>query len=172
MTGKGRTITVSAETHLGFGAQAVWPLLCPVREYDWIDVWDCELLHSGSGVNELGCVFRTVFPTEGDRETWVTTRYEPPTRLEFARVNSWRAIRFVIGLESEPGGTRVTWTHHVTALSPEGERYLERKPGAFEIQMTMLGKMLAHYLETGEMLRGAEIGLVKEIGHVLGGKAG
>jgi hypothetical protein len=172
MTGRERTVTVSATTHLEFGAQAVWPLLCPVREYDWIDVWDCELVHSESGVNELGCVFRTAFPSEGDRETWVTSRYEPPDRLEFVRVNSWRAIRFVIELAPEPGGTRVAWTHHVTPLNAQGEAYVRAKPEMFKARMTLLGKMLAHYLETGEMLRGGEPGLVKEIGHVHGGKAG
>ena len=172
MTGRGRAVTVAAEMHLPFAARGIWPLLCPVREYDWIETWECELVHSASGVNELGCVFRTAFPAEGDRETWVTSRFEPEERLEFVRVNSWRAIRFVIGLSPEPGGTRLTWTHHVTPLGADGKRYLENKPESFAAQVSMLEKRLVHYLETGEMLRGGEPGLVKEIGHVHGGKAG
>ena len=25
----------------------VFPLLCPVREYDWIKGWECRMIHSG-----------------------------------------------------------------------------------------------------------------------------
>ena len=35
----------------------VFPLLCPVREHDWVEGWQAEVLHSESGVAELGCVF-------------------------------------------------------------------------------------------------------------------
>ena len=157
------TITVTAEMNLAFPAEAVWPLLCPVREYDWIEVWDCELVHSVSGVNELGCVFRTAFPTEGDRETWVTSRFEPCERLEFVRVNNARAIRFVIRLFPEEGGTRLTWTQHVTPLNDAGREYLKDKPEAFRTQMAMCGKMLAQYLETGQMLKGETLGLVERM---------
>ena len=40
----------------------VFPLLCPVREYEWIPGWECDVLHSVSGVAEEDCVFRTRFP--------------------------------------------------------------------------------------------------------------
>lgn len=170
---EGKTSTVSAVMRVGFPPESVWPLLCPVREYDWIEPWDCELVQSDSGVNELGCVFRTEFPTEGGPDTWVTSRYEPPTRLEFVRVNDWRAIRFVIELEPEADATRLTWTHHVVPFGEAGEAYVRKKPEAFAAQMGMLEKMLVHYLETGQMLRGDDSGLVKEMGaHVYGGKTG
>ena len=32
--------------------ERVFPLLCPVLEYRWIPTWQCELLHSDSGVAE------------------------------------------------------------------------------------------------------------------------
>ena len=71
---EGTRITVSADMHLDFAAEEIWPQLCPVREYDWIEIWDCEVLHTESGYNELGCVFRTDFPTEGGEEIWLTSR--------------------------------------------------------------------------------------------------
>jgi len=42
----------------------VFPLLCPLREYEWIEGWQCEMLHSDSGIAEKNCVFRTRFPGE------------------------------------------------------------------------------------------------------------
>lgn len=72
------TMTVDAE------GTAVFPLLCPVREYDWIDVWSCDVIYSESGIAELGCVFLTDLPGRGT-ETWVVTRFEPESVIEFCR---------------------------------------------------------------------------------------
>ena len=140
------------EMYLDHAPEAVWPLLCPVREYEWIAHWECELLHSASGVNELGCVFRTAFPAEGGPEVWVTSRFEPCERLEFVRVNERRAIRFVIGLRPEGAGTRLRWTHHVTALDAAGRAGLAGRAETFAQQIRMLESMLGHYLATGACL--------------------
>jgi hypothetical protein len=145
-------LTVSAEMYLDHPAEAIWPLLCPVREYDWIETWTCELLHSESGVNEPGCVFRTDFPGEGP-EVWLTSRFEPCGRLEFVRTGPDRIIHFVIGLASDDDATRLTWTHHVTALTERGNGYLRAKPEAFAAQTALLERMLGHYLDSGEMLK-------------------
>ncbi|MEF2230851.1 MAG: FeoC-like transcriptional regulator, partial [Pseudodesulfovibrio sp.] len=123
-----------------------------VREYDWIAHWECELLHSVGGYNEPGCVFRTAFPDEGDPEVWVTSRFEPCERLEFVRSNAQRAIHFVIGLAPEGGGTRLTWTHHVTALDERGRAGLAERATTFPAQIRMVEAMLAHFLETGKCL--------------------
>lgn len=39
----------------------VFPLLCPVREADWLEGWGeiVEMVHSDSGLAEDGCVFLT-----------------------------------------------------------------------------------------------------------------
>lgn len=160
---KGKTLTVSACMHFNFPARDIWPLLCPVREYDWIEVWDCKMMHTESGYNELGCVFRTNFPTEGDAETWVTSRFDPMKRLEFVRVNSWRAIRLVVNLSEQDNATRLTWTQYVTALNEQGNEYITAKPEVYATQMAMLEKMLAHYLKTGHTLKGENIGLTERI---------
>lgn len=166
-------LTVSAEMHLRHSPEAIWPQLCPVREYDWIESWECEMVHSVSGYNELGCVFRTDLPTEIETETWVTSRFDPMERIEFVRTNESRVIRFVIELSHENGGTRMTWTQHIVPLNERGKEYLKDKPAAFAGQMGVLEEMLAHYLSTGEMLRGAGLGLQHEVNdHVHGGKTG
>jgi hypothetical protein len=54
----------------------VFPLLCPVREYEWIEPWSCDMVFSESGLAENNAVFRTHFPAQGGEETWVVCRYE------------------------------------------------------------------------------------------------
>ena len=37
--------------------EKIFPLLCPVREMDWIPEWAPKLVISDSGVMEPGCIF-------------------------------------------------------------------------------------------------------------------
>ena len=39
--------------------EEIFPLLCPVREYDWIPGWGCDVQFTESGVAEDLCVFST-----------------------------------------------------------------------------------------------------------------
>ena len=160
---RGQRIVVSAEMHLNFTAKTIWPLLCPVREYDWIETWDCKILHSESGFNESGCTFTTDLPSEGGKEVWLTSRYDPHQRLEFVRTNAIRIIHFVVKLKPAGKGTRLTWTQLVTALNEQGNDYVANKPKAFATQMTMLERMLAHYLETGKRLNIDTHGSIKRL---------
>lgn len=70
----------------------VFPLLCPAREYEWIEPWQCDLVYSSSGVAEPHCVFTTRFPDDSSDEVWVISRYEPNRLIEFVRVNADRVI--------------------------------------------------------------------------------
>ncbi|QJB55643.1 hypothetical protein [Pseudodesulfovibrio sp. zrk46] len=152
-TAREALVTVSADMQIQGTSSEIWPLLCPVAEYDWIDGWKCELVHSESGVNELGCVFRTDPPGGGGTDTWVTSRFEPNERLEFVRVNPIRAIRYEILLFPEGDTTRMEWIQHLAPLNEEGRTLAEGWSTEFKQQMSTLEKMLNHYLSSGEMLR-------------------
>ena len=150
---------VTARMRLGFGAGAIWPLLCPVREYDWIEDWRCRMIRSASGVNELGCVFTTRRAEDGGDaagdDVWVTSRFEPFGRLEFVRVNRLRAVRFEIAIEPDGDGTMLTWTQHLTSLRPDGDAVVAAMTRErFAARIARLEQMLDHYLRTGTMLRG------------------
>ena len=135
--------------------EQVFPLLCPVREYEWIEIWDCTLVHSLSGIAELGCIFITDFPQEGSEETWVVSRYEPPKLIEFIRVNPSRVIHHTIHLAAEGAGqSSWTWTQTITALNDEGEAWISGLTDTDHAEkMKMFEKMLNHFLSTGTMLR-------------------
>ena len=134
--------------------QEVFPLLCPVREYEWIDTWDCKVIHTNSGVAELDCVFRTAFPQDGSLDTWVVSCYEPNQRIEFVRVNTLRTIHFCIHLENaEDGQSSWRWTHTLTGLTDEGDQLISNMTDAvFAQRLSVLEQKLSHFLRTGLML--------------------
>jgi hypothetical protein len=133
----------------------VFPLLCPVLEYDWIDGWDCEMVYTDCGVIENNCIFKTHFPGEGE-ETWVTSRYEPENfRLEFVRVASdFKAIKYDIQLhDCGDGTTFAVWTQTVTALSERGNEFIDGfTEEKYRTLIQNIEKMLNHYFQTGEKL--------------------
>ena len=59
-------------------AVEVFPMLCPVREYEWIEPWKYDLLYTTSSVAELDCVFTTHSEGDDADDVWVISRYEPP----------------------------------------------------------------------------------------------
>ncbi len=134
--------------------EAVFPLLCPVRESDWIESWRCRMIYSQSGFAEQDCIFQTDFPKDGPTETWVVCRYEPPHLIEFVRVSTLRATRYTIMLHPIGGGkTEAEWRQVITGLTEEGDRLIEQEPGeAYRAQMEKLAEMLNHFLRTGRRL--------------------
>ena len=143
--------------HVAAEPEAVFPLLCPVREFDWIPVWDCEIVYTESGLAEEGCVFQTDLAGDGIKDTWVVSRYEPAERISFVRVNELRAIRYDIRLEGDgEGSTTLYWEQEITALTDEGDRHVAgQREEDFERMVREEERMLAHYLATGEALVGS-----------------
>ena len=105
--------TVGSYTHtVGFPASKVFPLLCPVLEYDWIDGWQCEMVYTDSGVAENNCIFVTSFPDSG-RQVWSVSRYEPDSRIEFVMMGADLVSRLDILLEESGGRDNPAVEAHV-----------------------------------------------------------
>lgn len=131
----------------------VFPLLCPVREYEWIEPWQCDMLHSDSGIAEKNCVFRTRFPGESSGDVWVINHYEPNIRIEFVRVNALRAMCFSIRLsDNEDGTTSAVNEQLLVGLTEQGNQALDSVADRFSFEMRMGEAMLNHYLTTGKLL--------------------
>lgn len=143
--------TLTAEQHLNFPAEKVFPQLCPIREYDWISYWKCDLLYSESGYAEQDCIFAT----EDPHEIWVTSRYEPNKLIEFIRVSGKWAIRYTITLtNADTETTTLKWKQVITGFNEEGNRYVESSSNdEFSKKIKGLENLLHHYLATGEMLK-------------------
>lgn len=164
---------VRTHDHLAPAApERVFPLLCPIREYEWIPGWSCDLLFSRSGVAERDCVFSTNFPQEGP-ETWLATRHEPPRLVEFVRMGPERVMRYVLALAPENGSTRLTITQTVTYLDREvAERRCALEDEEFGRRMERLMRLLDHWLVHGEALADAPAGAGGEGAETQHGKEG
>ena len=144
---------VSYEAQIGAPAEAIFPLLCPVREYDWIPGWSCRVIHSRSGVAEKGAVFTTAFRPEGD-STWTVSRYEPNRVIEFVVLfpGSHVALLEIALARQGPDRTAVRWVCTFTSLV-EGNAFLaEVDQQWFDREQTVFARALAHYCATGKML--------------------
>lgn len=141
--------------HLLATPDKVFPLLCPTREYDWIETWNCRMVSSESGFAEQDCVFVTDFPGEGE-DVWVVSVYRPSTEIQFVRFNGQRVIRYAITLaDNGDGTTTAEWKQILTGLTDRGSRFVEGLTDEVYRQRILgLERRLNHYLTTGEMLQG------------------
>jgi hypothetical protein len=55
-------LELQAVQHLNAPPEEVFPLLCPVREHEWLEGWQCEMIHTASGIAEKDCIFSTTAP--------------------------------------------------------------------------------------------------------------
>ena len=121
---QGRRHVTDWTSELNAPPEAVFPLLCPVREYEWLEGWACEMIYSESGVAEANCIFETKF--KGESATWTVSRYEPPKRIEFVVVTPQiQVCRLNISLEPCEKGTRLRWVRIFTGLSERGNEAID-----------------------------------------------
>ncbi len=140
--------------------ERVFPLLCPVREAEWVPGWQYRLIYSESGRAEYGCVFIT--PNEdGTETTWIVTDYDPASfHIAFAWMNPGLvAAQIKISLSSAdtPGHTRALVQYTYTGLSTEGNQEVERYDQEwFRHKMQSWEAAINHYLQAGKKIDAAQ----------------
>lgn len=109
------------------GADAVFALMCPVREHDWVEGWRTTAIWSNSGLVEEGCVFTTPLPVQSDDEptdeaVWVATRHDAEARrLELIKLVPKQTVtRLRIAVSPTEAGSSLSVSYELTALSPAG----------------------------------------------------
>ncbi|TLM99400.1 MAG: hypothetical protein FDZ75_00135 [Actinobacteria bacterium] len=139
--------------HLVAAPAEVFPLLCPVREAEWLERWDPTSVFSASGAAERDCVFVTA--SEPDDAIWYVTQHDPePGFLEMLKITPRvTACRLTIELAETPEGCDATVTYRHTSLGPAGDEFVSAfTEEYYEEFMRDWGRRLNHYLTTGEML--------------------
>jgi len=135
------------EMRLRARPEAVFPLLCPVREHEWVDGWQARVVFSDSGFAEAGCVFTTALPGDAER-VWTVSRYEPPHAIGFVVVASGLHV-MTLEIRLRPGedadSTVAGWTYVFTSLSEAGDAVAGGEP-AHRTRMRGLEAMLARFL--------------------------
>lgn len=112
--------------HLDAGPAAVFPLLCPVREVEWVEGWEVGVVIAESGLAEAGCVFTT---PAGDTEAiWTVTEFRPEDgRIAFVKVTPGETVADIsIALSpDDDGGTAALVTYTLTALTSAGRAVVD-----------------------------------------------
>lgn len=153
----GARVSRSYTQRIEASAGRAFPLLCPVREAEWLDEWAYEMIHSESGVAEDGCVFRTQW-SDFPESIWMVTRHDRKEGVvEFVRVTTGLLItRLNIRLEPTADDAtlvHIRYTH--TPLTEAGSSFIEGhySQPEFERSMAWWEKSMNHFLVTGETLR-------------------
>lgn len=139
-------------THVVDGSpEEVFPLLCPVRESDWIPGWSAEIVYSSSGIAENNCVFRSGFNGRCEA-VYIVTRYEPDRFvIEFAIFHPGLMVeKLDLSLSRghfEETRTTLHWRRTYTGLCREGDAIAEQSAGeSFPERMTFIAASLNDYL--------------------------
>ncbi|MBK8232865.1 MAG: hypothetical protein IPK72_20370 [Candidatus Eisenbacteria bacterium] len=148
-------VTRTYVQHLVAAPQVVLPLLCPVREAEWIEGWDPSLVISASGVAEEDCVFLTAAEPRG--AIWYVTLHDRRSGLvEMIKITpEVTACRLTIGLSPTREGceAEVTYTH--TSLGPLGDAFVASFTEEFYTGfMRDWEARLNHFLRHGTRLSG------------------
>ena len=133
---------------------AVFPLLCPVREADWIEGWEPPAVFSDSGVAEPDCVFLT--EAEPGHAIWFITRHEPKNGfVEMIKITpAVTACKLTIQLRPVAGGSDAVITYSHTSLGPAGDAFVASfTEEHYQQFMHEWETRINHYLTHGEALR-------------------
>ena len=136
---------------------AVFPLLCPVREADWIEGWNPSWVVTDSGVAEPDCVFITA--TSPNDTIWYITRHEPDNGfVEMLKITPLvTACRLTIQLDSTGTGSEATVTYTHTSLGPEGDTFVASFTDDYYRQfMQDWEARVNYYLLHGSVLRATD----------------
>jgi hypothetical protein len=144
---------VRHEAVIQASVEKVFSLLCPVREYEWIQGWSCNLKYSDSGTAEKGAVFTTDFRAEG-HSVWTVSRYEPNEAIEFVVVfPGSHVMTIAVALAAlETGRTRLLWTCTYTSLVDSNGFVESIDQDSFDQHQRHFDHALEHYCMTGAML--------------------
>jgi hypothetical protein len=134
----------------------VFPLLCPVREAEWLERWDPSWVITQSGVAENDCVFMT--SASPQKALWYITRHEPETGfVEMLKITpEVTACKLRIQLTDTPEGCEALITYLHTSLGALGDAFVEAYTEEhFTAFMQDWEARLNHFLRSGERLCGS-----------------
>jgi len=135
--------------------EKVFPLLCPVREAEWLDGWQYAMIYSESGLIEEGAVFTT--PHKGEEDTvWIVTKHDPGKReIQFARFTHESrtcVLRIAVTANTEHSSF-VDISYIYTATAPAGNDFIDRlTEETFLKAVVTWEKSVNYFLETGKKL--------------------
>ncbi len=137
----------------------VFPLLCLVRESDWLPNFHADVIYSLTGISEDGGIFQTD-DDDGNQIPWIITRYEPNKLIEMIYlVPDVRVVR--INIQLTPKNKQLTEINIIytqTGLSEKGNievnKFTEER---FNEQMDYWEKAINYYLKNNKLISSEEL---------------
>lgn len=133
----------------------IFPLLCPVREKEWLINWDYNMIYSESGYAEKGCIFET--NNIYGKYTWVITKHDIDAfEIQFVKtIKTKLAVIIDINLkESDKNTTICNIQYTFIALKEDVLNYIHKENSLenFNKHMKKWEDSLNYYLKHGKML--------------------
>jgi hypothetical protein len=155
---KAKRITRTYRQTINATPENVFPLLCPVREADWLDGWQHAMIYSESGLAEAGAVFST--PYAGEEDTvWIVSKHDPQNReVEFARFThkSRTCVLKIAVRPKDEHNSHVDISYTYTGITPAGNDFIDNfTEAAFREAVTFWEKSMNYFLKTGARLKKA-----------------
>lgn len=151
-----RSVTTYVQT-IHAAPERVFPLLCPIREAEWLDGWSARVVHAESGLAEEDGVFATDHAGEEDPTIWIVTKRDESTgeieMVYFAPRLQVVHLTLRVARDGE-AQSKVHVRYVRTALSEEGNRAVAESttPTRFGESMKHWEAAMNHYLATGRRL--------------------
>jgi hypothetical protein len=151
---KSKRISQTQSIILNGSLDKVFPLFGPIKEKEWADGWNPEVIYSTSNLVEEKMVFtsKAIFPDEPDY-TWVISKFQPESAfieyLVFTQERFWIILVKCAGKSEETTIAKITYTY--TGLTENGnslnELALEKM---YSQDLRDWEKAINYYLETGK----------------------
>ncbi len=136
--------------------EEVFPLLCPVREAEWLDEWDYSMIYSVTGFAEPGAVFSTSSPGEQDT-IWIVTKHDRQNMIvEFTRFTPFNrtCVLRIRAMQLNEACSSVDIEYVYVSFSEEGNDYLRNySKDEFDKNMKFWEDSMNHYIATGTLLK-------------------
>lgn len=141
-----------------YSPEEIFPLLCPVREYEWMASWKGTIAYTDSGFAEKYVIFyhSIPFPLIFEKAYWIATQYNPPEYLQWCVTVPGL---FIIVIDEkmtalEGSKTVIDYIYTVTALSETGNKMIEEKFSREALMKEQIRTKdeIEYYLKTGKML--------------------
>jgi hypothetical protein len=133
----------------------VFPLFGPIREKEWAEGWEPEILYCSNDVLvEEHMIFQTKPADEDLKYRWIITQYQPEKYLIEYTVSTQERVWFIrVGCEDKKENTMVTVTYTYTGLTADGNRKNEQAlKRMYSNNLMDWEAAINHYLKTGKQL--------------------
>ncbi len=153
---RAKRITRTYRQTIFAGREQIFPLLCPVREAEWLDGWQYQMIYSDSGAAEKGAVFSTSHQNEPDT-IWLVSNYNHKNYLvEFVRFTPGsRTCLLQVAITKKTRDTSyVDISYTYTAIAQQGNAFIDSfTPESFHEAVRFWEDSMNHFLETGHLLK-------------------